>query len=142
MAARGINGVAFFPAQGHRYTAIEKNPRDYRALSQAGLAARFSGDPKAALDYFVRAGKASREAWQGFYNEACLHAIEGRPLEALQRLRDAIEREPGVAALARTDDDLASLRKLPEFSQLLASVEDPGNRAPTKTARSTRAAGG
>ncbi len=118
----------FAGALKHYKRAIEKNPRDYRALIQAGLAARYTNDPTAALDYFVRAEKASRESWQGFYNEACLHAVEKRPLEALQRLRDAIEREPSVAAFAREDRDLVSLREMPEFTTLLASIEDPGNR--------------
>lgn len=108
--------------------AIEKNPRDFRALIQAGLAARYTNDAPAALDYFVRAGKASREGWQAFYNEACLHAVEKRPMESLQRLRDAIEREPNVASLARDDRDFDPLRKMPEFATLLASIEDPGNR--------------
>lgn len=129
----------FAKALDYYRQATEKNPRDYRALSQAGLAARYSGDSKLALDYFVRSSKASREAWQGFYNEACLHAVEGRPMEALQRLRDAIEREAGVVSLAQSDADLASIRKLPEFAQLMASVTDPGNRvSATPPARSNR----
>lgn len=108
--------------------AIEKNPRDFRAQIQAGLAARYTNDATTALDYFVRSGKASREGWQAFYNEACLHAAEKRPMEVLQRLRDAIEREPNVASLARDDRDFDPLRMMLEFATLLASVEGPGNR--------------
>jgi tetratricopeptide (TPR) repeat protein len=70
--------------------AIEKNPRDFRARIQAGLAARYTNDAPAALDYFVRAGKASREGWQAFYNEACLHAVREAP-------------DGGIAAPARRD---------------------------------------
>jgi hypothetical protein len=53
-----------------------------------------------------------------FYELACVEAVAGNRDAALAALRSAIEREPKVAAHAREDDDLASLRDDPEFAEL------------------------
>ena len=53
------------------------------------------------------------------YNLACLEAVEGRRDGALAALAEAIRIRPEVAAWAREDDDLASLRDDPEFRALV-----------------------
>ena len=60
-------------------------------------------------------------------------------MEALQRLRDAIEREPNVASLARDDRDFDPLRMMPEFAMQLASVEGLGNRRASPLKRAATA---
>jgi AraC-like ligand binding domain len=55
-----------------------------------------------------------------FYELACVEAVAGNRDASLAALRSAIEREPKVAAHAREDDDLASLRDDPEFAELTA----------------------
>ena len=53
------------------------------------------------------------------YELACWEATHGKPSEALRRLREAIERDPEVGELARSDDDFGSLRGEPEFEALV-----------------------
>jgi len=54
------------------------------------------------------------------YERACLEATAGNADTALQLLRDAVERRPGIAAAARRDEDFESLRDLPEFGQIVS----------------------
>ena len=53
------------------------------------------------------------------YELACFEATEGDRAAALARLREAIERDVGVAEYAASDEDFASLRDDPEFQALL-----------------------
>jgi len=52
------------------------------------------------------------------YELACLEAVDGNRGAALERLREAIERDPSGAAAAREDDDFAALRDDPSFRDL------------------------
>ena len=47
------------------------------------------------------------------YNLACAEALAGRPHDALEHLARALELKPDLSDLARSDEDLASLRHLP-----------------------------
>ena len=49
------------------------------------------------------------------YHPACVEARTGKPDDALEQLRIACEARPDYAALAREEDDLASLRDDPRF---------------------------
>lgn len=53
------------------------------------------------------------------YELACFEATAGDRDAAVERLREAIERAPDVAAYARADEDFASLRADPEFAELV-----------------------
>jgi mannose-6-phosphate isomerase-like protein (cupin superfamily) len=58
--------------------------------------------------------------WAVYYNTACFEARAGRADAALAHLRRAAELSPSfVAELARTDDDLASLREQAGFAETL-----------------------
>jgi hypothetical protein len=52
------------------------------------------------------------------YQEACLEALAGEPDAALTRLAAAVRAQPKIAAWARDDDDLASLRADPRFTEI------------------------
>lgn len=54
-----------------------------------------------------------------YYNTACFEARAGRTDAALGHLRRAAELSPSLAELARTDDDLASLRELAAFTEIV-----------------------
>jgi tetratricopeptide (TPR) repeat protein len=56
-----------------------------------------------------------------YYNTACFEARAGRTDDALAHLRRAVELSPTLAALAREDDDLASLREQPSFGEIVGS---------------------
>ena len=53
------------------------------------------------------------------YELACFEATEGDRAAALERVREAIERDGGVAEYARDDEDFASLVGDPEFRALV-----------------------
>jgi quercetin dioxygenase-like cupin family protein len=54
-----------------------------------------------------------------YYNTACFEARAGRTDDALTHLRRGIELAPSLAELARTDEDLASLRDQPAFAEIV-----------------------
>jgi quercetin dioxygenase-like cupin family protein len=59
------------------------------------------------------------------YDRACLEALAGDREAALEHLREALERRPELADLARTDEDLNSVRDDPRFE--LAVAGKPGS---------------
>ena len=54
------------------------------------------------------------------YNVACMSSLLGRPDDALQHLRVAIEAHPPYAESAREDEDFRPLRGDPRFGELVA----------------------
>jgi quercetin dioxygenase-like cupin family protein len=60
------------------------------------------------------------DAWQGFFNAACLEARLGDRDRALEHFQRAVELEPEKAReLAKTDSDFDSIRDDPRFVALL-----------------------
>ena len=60
------------------------------------------------------------DAWQGFFNAACLEARLGDRDRALEHFQRAIELEPEKAReFAKTDSDFDSIRDDPRFVALL-----------------------
>jgi tetratricopeptide (TPR) repeat protein len=55
-----------------------------------------------------------------YYNTACFESRAGRTEAALAHLRRAVELSPSLAEHARHDDDLAALRDLPGFADIVA----------------------
>jgi len=54
-----------------------------------------------------------------YYNIACLESLAGRTEAALAHLKRAVELSPSTAELAREDEDLAPLRGLPTFAEIV-----------------------
>jgi tetratricopeptide (TPR) repeat protein len=52
------------------------------------------------------------------YDLACLEALQGKPDDALEHLRTALEQEPRFKEYAAKDQDLDSLRDDPRFAEL------------------------
>ncbi|MFO1352220.1 MAG: sulfatase-like hydrolase/transferase [Gammaproteobacteria bacterium] len=97
---------------------LERSPTDYRALLQAGNSARFSGDFGAADRYYRKASDLRKDAWAASYNLACLYAVQGDSQNALDFLRQSLARGMDPEHLQTVDQDLDSLRPLPEFAAL------------------------
>jgi tetratricopeptide (TPR) repeat protein len=70
----------------------------------------------------LEAGIAERpDAWQGYYNYACLEARAGDKDAALTQLERAAEIDPGeVARIALGDEDFAPLREDPRFLEAVS----------------------
>lgn len=64
------------------------------------------------------------DAWQGStqYNLACFFALQAKPQQALALLKIALQRAPNLIEWSKQDDDLNSLRELPEFLDLLVGA--------------------
>lgn len=58
-----------------------------------------------------------------YYDAACLYSLMDSTSQALQYLRESFEKGQSNFAHARRDQDLASIRKLPEFEALLQEYE-------------------
>jgi len=57
------------------------------------------------------------------YNYACMLALVGEKRQALRHLEHALELDPSLARIAERDNDLDTLRNLPEFKQLLKKYQ-------------------
>ena len=60
------------------------------------------------------------------YNIACCESLAGRTADAIEHLRQAIDRSERLRALAKEDSDLDALRDEPAFKEL---VEAEAGRA-------------
>ena len=61
------------------------------------------------------------DAWQGRtqYNLACFYALHDKPERALALLKTAMKLSPNLKEWSKQDNDLDSLRELPEFQALV-----------------------
>ncbi|MCW5893133.1 MAG: tetratricopeptide repeat protein [bacterium] len=98
-------------------------PTPFEVLVQAGNAARFLGDDAAARDYYAAAGRVRADSWIPPYNLACLAALAGDAGGALALLGEAADLGLAAPPLLDDNDDFASLRATPEWTQLAARVQ-------------------
>jgi mannose-6-phosphate isomerase-like protein (cupin superfamily) len=82
-------------------------------------AARKADDPARGRRILEEALETYPESAAVRYELACLAAVEGDRAAALTRLREALDRDPGVAEYARDDEDFASLQDEPDFQSLV-----------------------
>ena len=61
------------------------------------------------------------------YNLACAESHLGRKQEALEHLRQAVEKRPELAGGALRDSDLDAIRDDPEFSAITGQVNGTGS---------------
>jgi len=78
-------------------------------------------DPAAAREVINEGRSEHPQSAAILYSLACLEATEGKHDEALAALGEAVELDPSVADWAREDEDLRSLRELPEFKALVGA---------------------
>ena len=72
------------------------------------------------------------DRWQVWYDFACVAAAAYRTADALQDLQEAVDRGYTDADALTTDDDLKSLRKNPQFLELVAVLRHPPAKAQPK----------
>ncbi len=93
-------------------------PNHKKSLNNLGILYLDKGNDAQAR-HFLEQAKAADAAWADpHYNLACLLGRGGRPQEALVHLQRAAALSPAVLEWAMTDDDLRSIRLLPEFQKL------------------------
>jgi tetratricopeptide (TPR) repeat protein len=88
----------------------------------AGVSRLNQGD-EAGARAELRAGiEANPDAWQGYFNLACIEARLGNEEAALEQLQRAAGRDPeAVAKFAPQDEDFASLKNTPRFREIVST---------------------
>jgi tetratricopeptide (TPR) repeat protein len=93
----------------------------------AGFSRLGEGDADAARTELEAGIAAYPDAWQGYYNFACLEARLGNVDEAVVQLERAAELDPeSVAKYAPEDDDLALLRENERFLAVTGKAKPAG----------------
>jgi quercetin dioxygenase-like cupin family protein len=83
------------------------------------------GNLEDARKLTAQALKSHPDAWQGFFNAACLEARVGDSDRAFEHLERAVELEPEKAReFAKTDSDFDSIRDEPRFASLISGDSD------------------
>jgi quercetin dioxygenase-like cupin family protein len=83
------------------------------------------GNLEDARKLTAQALKSHPDAWQGFFNAACLEARVGDSDRAFEHLERAVELEPEKAReFAKTDSDFDSIRDEPRFASLISGESD------------------
>jgi thiol-disulfide isomerase/thioredoxin len=125
--------------------ALKVDPKHRQALLLRAMVEQIRGsqlaekDRKGSLPLFLRSAEAMRtlrETYkdlepqerallgQALYNEACALALQDKPAKALAALAEANEAGIGDLELLDTDDDLAAVRKLPEFAKFRKDAQE------------------
>jgi tetratricopeptide (TPR) repeat protein len=93
----------------------------------AGMSLLSQGQEEAARREFDAGIEAYPDAWQGYYNLACVEAKLGNRDLALTQLRRAAEIDQAVVSkYAPEDEDFASLKDDPEFLAITGQPETGG----------------
>jgi tetratricopeptide (TPR) repeat protein len=96
----------------------------------AGTSLLAQGDEQGALQELQAGIETYPDAWQGYYNLACVEARLGNKEEALAHLGRAAELEPEAATKwAREDEDFASVMDDPRFLALTGQSDADGARS-------------
>ena len=121
------------------YQAAQKlDPESGLVAYQIGYAKIMSGDAEGSLPDFERAIALRFSPDSAQYNIACIHAIAGRTERALDAVAKSIELGMVDPDQFREDPDLAALRELPRFQELIAPLAyHPHPHAKEVTFRST-----
>ena len=98
---------------------LEWNPDDARALHLGAGSLIVAGDTERGLLWLERALEIDPNDSVVLYNVACNLATLGETDKALEYLERAIEHGTVSEAWMRNDEDLASLRDLPRFKDLV-----------------------
>jgi tetratricopeptide (TPR) repeat protein len=93
----------------------------------AGTSLLAQGDEEGARRELEAGIETYPDAWQGYYNLACVEARLGNTDEALSRLERAAELDrEAVSKWAREDSDFASLKDDPRFLALTGQADPRG----------------
>jgi tetratricopeptide (TPR) repeat protein len=93
----------------------------------AGMSLLSQGQEEAARREFDAGIEAYPDAWQGYYNLACVEAKLGNRDLALAQLRRAAEIDQAVVSkYAPEDEDFASLKDDPDFLAITGQAQPGG----------------
>ena len=94
----------------------------------AGISLLDQGDEAGARAELQAGIEANPDAWQGYFNLACIEARLGNEDAALRELERAAERDQeAVAKFAPDDEDFASLTSNPRFLAITGQAQAAGS---------------
>jgi tetratricopeptide (TPR) repeat protein len=106
-------------AEGFIAKLAELHPNDPGIWINLAYIRRRTQSLEAAAETLQRAFAANPRDALAHFNMACYRAVQHRTEEALALLRNALQLNPKLKALARTETDFAAVRNLPEFQKLI-----------------------
>jgi adenylate cyclase len=109
-------------AIGLAYKELQTNPQNADVLAQLGLDYAKMGKNQQASDFIRRARTIDKNNVGYVYDEAQVDAILGKSNDALKMLGEALQKH-FPAQYAANDPELGGLRKMPEFSRLMAQYQ-------------------
>ncbi len=132
MAEMLAEGLHLFDEATTSFTnAITLDPSRSEYYNGRGLAWMGLANLEAALDDFEAAAAVNPDDASARYNTACAQARLGRQDDALASLRQSFELDFRLQTLAKSDEDLLSMRSEPRFEALvnldLRSGKEPLN---------------
>ncbi len=98
------------------------DPGHKAVLNNLGVLRLGQGEYSEAESLLRKAIRVDPETVEPYYNLACLYALSGRIEQSLGYLRRALQMDPEVITWCREDQDLQSLRGLPEFDAILGAA--------------------
>jgi tetratricopeptide (TPR) repeat protein len=98
---------------------LRVDPDYVEALNNLGVILIHDKDFPAARSSFEKAIRLRPGYVDPYYNLACLHAIRGEISQGLAHLKKAVSLDKSVKDWARNDADLAAMRGIPEFEEVM-----------------------
>ncbi len=98
---------------------VEADPGYVPALNNLGVVYLHGEKFSEARDSFEKAIRLNPGYVDPYYNLACLFARTGEPEKALPYLRKAVSMSPQAKQWAMNDPDLANLRSIPAFQEMI-----------------------
>lgn len=102
---------------------VDKDPQDGPSWYSLGSAALMANDPELAVTAYEHSIQLKNQPGLSLYNLACAHARLGEADRALDALEKLAQLSAPLATQMEHDTDLASLRSLPRYQQVLAQVK-------------------
>jgi tetratricopeptide (TPR) repeat protein len=103
--------------------ALRENPENVDALNNMGVLYMRDRDYPAAREAFSEAVRVRPNYVDAYYNLACVYALEERLIESLVHLEKAVSLDESVKAWARNDTDLANIREMPDFEEIMGAAK-------------------
>jgi tetratricopeptide (TPR) repeat protein len=100
------------------YKELQTNPQNSDVMAQVALSYANLGDAQQAETYIKRARGIDKTSLDYVYDQVQIYALLGKTKEALDALREALEKHYPVDAVA-ADPNVNSLHSSPEFNDLI-----------------------
>ena len=110
--------AAYQKAVALGYKELQTNPQNSDVMAQVALSYANLGDAQQADTYIKRARGIDKTSVDYMYDQVEIYALLGKTKEALDALREALEKHYSTDVVA-ADPNVNSLRSSPEFNDLM-----------------------